>query len=251
MVIFKSMINDENIILSDNEIQNAFVLASKSFEYNEIIEKLKSNDDKNKAIYILNLNDLKTQNDANLLLKHLTLYPNDIREACAFKLNEFLNESDKNSQTFCLITNNENAINTLIKSISDINPSICRLVIGTLDKFSFQELLQEKIIKKSLEILLSENLNTIKKGYKINKQMFALYWNLEALSHLKLKFNNDLKELLTKCANMNEFYTIREKVAKIIYNNPKFNADNDIINIKKKLKLDSCFYVSRFFNNYL
>ena len=37
MVIFKSMINDENIILPDNEIQNAFVLASKSFEYNEII----------------------------------------------------------------------------------------------------------------------------------------------------------------------------------------------------------------------
>ncbi len=248
MVIFKSMINDENIILPDNEIQNAFVLASKSFEYNEIIEKLKSNDDKNKAIYILNLKDLKTQNDANLLFKHLTDYPNDIREACAFKLYEFLNENHKNSQTFFLLANNENAIDKLIKSINDINPSICRLVIGTLDKFSFQKPLQEKIIKKSLEMISSENLYTIKKGYKINKQIFALYWNLEALSHLNLKLNNNLKELLTKCANMNEFYTIREKISKIIYNNTKFNDDNDILYIKNKLKLDSCFYVSRFFN---
>lgn len=78
--------------------------------------------------------------------------------------------------------------------------------------------------------------------------MFALYWNLEALSHLDLKLNNDLKELLIKCANMNEFYTIREKISKIIYINSKFNNDNDILNLKKKLKLDSCFYVSRFFN---
>lgn len=242
------MINDDNIILSDNEIQNAFVLASKSFNYDEIIEKLKSDEDKNKAIYILNLNDLKNQNDANLLLKHLTDYPNDIREACAFKLDEFLNGCDKNSQTFFLLANNEKAINTLIKSISDINPSICRLVIGTLNKFSFQKLLQDNIIKKSFEIITNENLNKTKKGYKINKQIFALYWNLDALSHLNLILNDVLKELLTKCANMDEFYTIREKISKIIYNNPSFNKDNDIINIKKKLKQDNSFYVSRFFN---
>ena len=66
MVIFKSMINDDNIILSDNEINIAIKLASKTFSYNEVIEKLKSNDDKYKAIYILNLNDLKTKEDANL-----------------------------------------------------------------------------------------------------------------------------------------------------------------------------------------
>ena len=78
--------------------------------------------------------------------------------------------------------------------------------------------------------------------------MFALYWNLEALSHLDLKLNNYLKENLIKSANMNEFYTIREKISKIIYINSKFNNDNDILNLKKKLKLDSCFYVSRFFN---
>ena len=47
---------------------------------------------------------------------------------------------------------------------------------------------------------------------------------------------------------MNEFYTIREKISKIIYINSKFNNDNDILNLKKKLKLDSCFFVSRFFN---
>ena len=146
------------------------------------------------------------------------------------------------------MTENENATNIILKSITDINPSICRFVIGTLDKFKFQELLQTNIIKKSFEILENENLSETKKGYKINKQMFALYWNLEALSHLDLKLNNDLKELLIKCANMNEFYTIREKISKIIYINSKFNNDNDILNLKKKLKLDSCFYVSRFFN---
>lgn len=241
------MINDENIILSDNEIINAFVLASKTFVYDEIIQKLKSNDDKNKAIYILNLDSLKTQEDLYLFFSHLTGYPNDIREACAFKLDEFLNRSDKNSQTFSLLTKNDNIINTLIKSISDINPSICRLVIGTLNKFNFQELLQETIIKKSFEIISNENLNTIKKGYKINKQMFALYWNLEALCNLSLEFNEALKKLIIECANMDEFYTIREKVAKILYNNPNFN-DNDILTVKNKLKLDHCFYVSRFFN---
>lgn len=248
MVIFKSMINDDNIILSDNEINIAIKLASKTFSYNEVIEKLKSNDDKYKAIYILNLNDLKTKEDANLLWQHLTCYPNDIREACAFKLDEFLCENNKNKAAFSILTENKNATNIILKSITDINPSICRFVIGTLDKFKFQELLQTNIIKKSFEILENENLSETKKGYKINKQMFALYWNLEALSHLDLKLNNDLKELLIKCANMNEFYTIREKISKIIYINSKFNNDNDILNLKKKLKLDSCFYVSRFFN---
>ena len=245
MVIFKSMINDENIILSDNEIENAFLLASETFVYDDIIQKLKSNDDKNKAIYILNLDELKTTEDSNLFWTHLTGFPNDIREACAFKLEEFLNENYKNSHTFSILTENQNAVDILIKSISDINPSICRLVIGTLNKFNFQKLLQEKITKKSLEILSNDNLNTIKKGYKINKQMFRLYWNLEALCNLNLEFNTDLKELIIKCAHMDEFYTIREKVAKILYNNPSFD-DEKILLVKRKLKSDFCFYVSRF-----
>ena len=240
------MINDKNIIPFDNEIQNAFYLASKTFEYDDIIQKLKSNDNKNKAIYILNLNDIKTNDDSNLFFNHLVGYPNDIREACAFKLNEFLKGSIENN-TYKLLVENENAINILSKAINDINPSICRIVIKTLKKFKKQTEFQNIITKKSLDIINDENILTIKKGYKINKQMFALYWNLEALCNLKLKFNNDLNEVIIKCANMDEFYTIREKIAKIIVSNPQFNFEK-IKDIKAKLQYDSNFYVRRFFN---
>lgn len=246
MVIFKSMINDENIIPLDNEIQNAFVLASKTIEYDDIIQKLKSNDDKNKAIYILNLNDLKTQNDTNLFLNHLTGYPNDIREACAFKLNEFLNGNIINN-TYKLLVENENAINILANAINDINPSICRLVIKTVKKFNNQTVFQNIITKKSLDIINDETISVIKKGYKINKHIFALYWNLEALANLKLTYNDMLKKLVINCANMDEFYTIREKIAKILVLNPDFK-DIEIEDIKLKLKSDPNFYVSRFFN---
>ena len=246
MVIFKSMINDENIIPLDNEIQNAFVLASKTIEYDDIIQKLKSNDDKNKAIYILNLKDLKTQDDANLFLNHLTGYPNDIREACAFKLNEFLNGYIKNS-TYKLLVENKNALNILSNAINDINPSICRLVIKTLRNLHNQYDFQNIITKKSLEIINDENISVIKKGYKINKHIFALYWNLEALAGLRLTYNDILKKLVIKCANMDEFYTIREKIAKILALNPDF-SDFEIEDIKLKLKSDPNFYVSRFFN---
>ncbi len=244
MIIFKSMVNNKNIILSSNVIEDAFILASKNFEYDEIIEKLKSNDERNKAIYILNLKSLNTFDDAILFLSHLIEHNNDIREACAFIIEKFVND-DLNGNSHKFITQNKYAINFIQRAINDINPSICRLIISILNKFDDQYYLQNLIVKNSFEIINNFNASDIKKGYKINKQLFPLYWNLEAISNLKLTYNYNLQKLLSICANMNDFYTIREKVAKILSHNPQFK-NAEISKIKNKLKNDDNFYVSRF-----
>ena len=85
-------------------------------------------------------------------------------------------------------------------------------------------------------------MKTLKK-YVINKQLFKLYWSLEAL---KL-FSNDISverllSILERAAEEKE-YTIREKVAQILVqlNDSKYEA------LKSKLVNDENYYVKQVF----
>ena len=79
--------------------------------------------------------------------------------------------------------------------------------------------------------------------YKINKEVFKLYWYLETIYEF-LEFINPeiLAGILKETKNIQE-YTIREKTAKIlskIKNNPELSY------IKSELKNDRNYYVRRF-----
>ena len=79
--------------------------------------------------------------------------------------------------------------------------------------------------------------------YKINKEVFKLYWYLEAIYELTDYITiTDLKSIIEKTKDINE-YTIREKTAKILTKN--FD-DETCQKIKEFLKQDKNYYVRRF-----
>ena len=113
------------------------------------------------------------------------------------------------------------------------------LVLGTQRLYELPEL-----IKKSLELALKvQNFDLQEGKYKINKEVFKLYWYLETIYVFAASVNTaDLKNLLNSTKSINE-YTIREKTAKILSKN--FN-DKDLDNIRQLLKNDTNYYVRRF-----
>ena len=79
--------------------------------------------------------------------------------------------------------------------------------------------------------------------YKINKEIFKLYWYLETISEFYEYIDiKDLIQLLNETKNIQE-YTIREKTAKIL---SKFKNNKELSLIKEELKNDKNYYVRRF-----
>ena len=75
------------------------------------------------------------------------------------------------------------------------------------------------------------------KKYVINKQLFKLYWCLEALGEFyDYADEKTLADITEKCANLKE-YTIREKTAQIILKSNKFPQ------LKERLMNDENYYV--------
>ena len=80
--------------------------------------------------------------------------------------------------------------------------------------------------------------------YKVNKEVFKLYWYLETLYELAdLIPTATIKKILFQTKNIDE-YTIREKTAKIL-TLETFN-DNEFVQIRNELKNDKNYYVRRF-----
>ena len=92
------------------------------------------------------------------------------------------------------------------------------IALGELDKFIFRD-----------------------KKYVINKQLFKLYWALEALKYfVSFADEEKLGVILKKSAGQKE-YTIREKVAQILVNT------NLYLEIQEVLKTDENYYVRAVF----
>lgn len=215
------------------------------FSHDEIFENLKNEncEDFIKIFSIINLEEIKTIEEAQVLFHHLTNHPTPIREAVALKLEEkydykFFNNEIKEQ---------------FLKSIIDINPNVCRSICAIVAKFdNLKNNLADEIILKIKNLLSEieqndkelggfyEDAQKIRKNHAKNKKLFSLYWYLECLSIcIEEKNNSEVLEILKETIKFND-YTIREKTAKILAKLK--NKEQDLLQIAIA---DENFYVKK------
>lgn len=221
----------------DINFEEALKMSSKDFNHNELIFMLQNGNIPEKQIAALKLSSIDNDDDASVLISNLTGCDGKIREAVALKIKELL---FANPNLYTKFNYPEIFANATI----DINANICRTVIDCLDILKQDKNFAQNYMNKILEFINQVFLELDKfifkdKKYLINKQLFKLYWALEALKNFVNIIDQDiLYSILSRTANERE-YTIREKTAQIIV-----NLDHEIYNnLKKMLKNDENYYV--------
>src|SRR5574344_92784 len=209
--------------------------------YDELLEMLSEGDIAQKQISVLKLEEIKSSDDAKLLVSRLINQDGKVREAVSFKINKLI----KNTKFTNFFMQKEN-YDIFLQSITDINGNICRNVVETTaflaDNDEFSSYFSKNLIKKISEIWESiEKLDLTAKQYTISKRNFQLYWGLEALSNFTCFVKTeDLKKILLKCGTFYD-YTIREKVAKIF---GKIEIeDAELLAMRENLKNDENYFV--------
>jgi hypothetical protein len=181
-----------------------------------------------KQISALALDEIRNADEARIFVSNLVGTDGKVREAVSFRLVEFIEAAPE-----LFAPHHE----IFLKAIIDINGNVCRNVIQALHAMppEFMARFCTGLIEMTLEILQ----NIYGKGYEFNKEVFKLYWCLEAIH----EFCADVPvEVVIKASEISE-YTIREKIAKILtrdFDNP------ELLKIKQELKNDPNYYVQRF-----
>lgn len=227
----------------DENFTQALKLCEQNFSHEQLIEFLKTGNIVQRQISALRLDGINSNEDAQVLLSNLTGQDGKIREAVSMRINEFMSKSDylpyfdvvKNYQIF-------------LDSIIDINANICRNIISAItnlkDNDEFCLLFCQGLVSMTNKLLtVIEKFDFQQGKYKVNKEVFKLYWCLETIYEFFDKINfDDLKQIIIRSKEIQE-YTIREKIAKILTRN--FN-DFELENIRINLKNDNNYYVRRF-----
>lgn len=226
----------------ENDFNTALELSNKNNSYETIIEQLKSNKIVEKQIAVLQLDELRSKNDAKILVSNLINQDGKIREVVAFKLNE-LSKNPDYFDFFCF----DELYPTYLKGITDINGNICRQIVEFTNTLSKHNKFREYMCKNLPEQINTiweeiEKLDLCAMQYVVSKRNFQLYWSLEALYNYATKIDaNILNPILLKTGEFYD-YTIREKTAKIVA-----KLDNsELNNLKEKLKNDENYYVRRY-----
>ena len=215
--------------------KRACELCEKDFSYQELFDFLRNGTDDEKQICILKIPRINSQQDADLLLFHLTNQHGTVREAAAEKINELM----KNGCPDFFQT--DFAREKFLPAINDVNPNICRFIIEILP------LMKEHQKKKFLDELYDWTLKVSDEAKKLNvrnrihvytKKIFNLYWCLETISAIAEKPSEKLGKIIEETFDSEE-YTIREKTAKIL---KKVNA-KQYAHFFKILQNDENFYV--------
>ncbi len=230
-----------------NEIEKAVKLCEKEYSRDEIFDLLKASSASNpqidveKQICILKLEDIRTQQEADVLVYHLTEHHGLIREACAHKINEFM--QNPSLQNFFQTTKISDA---LLKAVNDINPNICRLIIDVLPYLKDKKYFLNNLYNR-FDVIFDE-LEKLKRSNWYTKKLFNLYWGLEALCALSPDCDSKLQNVLQQCLKIRE-YTIREKTAMLL---DSLKSDKDFINqAKQLLAQDTNYYVKRYAKNWV
>ena len=236
------MNNNTTQILNDkynDDFNTALNIYENEYSHEDLIEFLKSGSVAQKQAAALKLDKINSKKDAQILIANLTGCDGKIREAISFRLREFIPQNPE----FFLDTQN-----TMLEAIIDINGNICRntiTAISSLKKYSqFTTEFCRKLIEKTKISIAKVKSFGIQDGkYKINKEVFKLYWYLETISEFLEFINiNILKKIIEETKEIKD-YTIREKTAKIL---SKINDDEDLLKLKQELKNDQNYYVRRF-----
>lgn len=225
-----------------NNFNKAYNLINKDLSEDDICQILQGENDTEKAGAILMINSMENPNTAELLIYHLTNQTGQIRELCAYKINQFINKYPKYFQDIT-------SLDKITASINDVNPNVVRFMLDTLKyidnkNYIFNELLK-KITEQYIDIINKHRRGKVEE-HIFTKKCFKIYWSLEGIKTLLIsninlnKNSNKLGNILSDLAEFEE-YTIREKVAQIVNMLPEFkNSD-----IKKKLMEDENYFVKR------
>ncbi len=213
----------------------AIKYCEENFLHEDIINELYNNDDLKKQLCLIELDCIKNQKEADILVFNLTGHSGPVRETASFKILELIKKTE-----FCSFFQTKEIINTFVKSVTDINPSVSRNAVQIIKYVSNTEYIYELLIAEINKTLSQINDNDKQHSYVMNKKNFNLYWNLEALISLSLKINSDSKliKILEQTAKSKD-YTIREKTAKAakIFN---------LTQISEMLKDDENIYVRKY-----
>lgn len=239
MFIMKSLINNNSEYYDDldKNFNAAIKLCQQEYSHQELLKMLKTGNIPQKQIAALKFDYVNDKNDAMALIDNLTGCDGKIRESVAQKINMLIQSDINTASIFAQISADAFADATV-----DINANICRLIVDSafiLKNYdSFSRTYTDKIIEFAKESLCELDKFIFRdKKYVINKQIFKLYWCLEALSEFYIFADNHaFAQIIEKSAAQTE-YTIREKTAQIISKNSGFE------NIKAKLINDDNYYV--------
>lgn len=225
----------------DTNFEQAYSLSEKNFSHEELLSLLKEGNIPEKQIAALMFDGVNDEEDAKALIGNLTGCDGKIREAVALKIYQMLEENKVALELFIYPE-------IFAQATIDINANICRLVV---DSAKILKVNEEFAINYTKEIIKITNLALDEldkfifrdKKYVINKQLFKLYWCLEALkSFYEYANKKELGLILEKCAKNSE-YTIREKTAQLVKVVGSFSE------IEEQLKKDENYYVRNVFTD--
>lgn len=227
----------------DENFNQALSLFENDLPHSEIINMLQSGNIAQKQIAALRIEHLNSTDEAIILAKNLVGHDGKIREATSLKLLEFV----ENNQYINYFYDN-NIYNILLNAIIDVNSNVCRNIISAISILQSNSHFTQYFCPEL--IILTKNLiEKVKQfdfqdgKYKVNKEVFKLYWCLETIYVLIDHFDiNIIKTILIQTSQIDE-YTIREKTAKILSKN---FSDPILTEIRNILKNDKNYYVRRF-----
>lgn len=229
----------------DTNFQEACEMSEREFSHIELIELLKNGNIPQKQIAALKLDCVLNQEEADILINNLTGCDGKIREAVALKINNLLH-FDKNLSLYFYPHSEIFADATI-----DINANICRLVVDSVEVLKVDKIFTEKYLSKLLTFIdeAFKELDSFifrDKKYVINKQLFKLYWCLEALKlFVDVIETEKLLQILERASKEKE-YTIREKVAQILV----LMDIKEFASLKNILQSDENYYVREVFHRY-
>lgn len=191
-------------------LSQAIMHCEQKLSHEQIMEVLQGDDDIEKQLRLIELQEIKSQEEAEILVFNLTQHSGPVRETAAYKISELIANNE-----FCKYFQTNKIMDTFVKAITDINPTVSRNAIEIIKHVENTEYIYEKIIEEINTTLAQLDIETKNRSYVQNKKNFNLYWNLEALISIaeRIQPNDKLSEILKITAQSND-YTIREKTAK-------------------------------------
>ncbi len=216
----------------NEDFNTALNIYENDYSHEDLINFLKNGNVAEKQASVLKLEKLSSSDDAVILMQNLTGCDGKIREAVSFRLPEFVSKNPEYFTDF---------VDIFLEAIIDINGNICRNTIASLEYLKNDEKFCldfcEKLASKTLELVkIVKKFDPQDGKYKVNKEIFKLYWYLETIYHFSEFI--DIKEIILETKDITD-YTIREKTAKIL---SKFD---DFEEFKQELKQDKNYYVRR------
>lgn len=226
---------EENLIDNFNK---ALSLCVGTHSREDVFEMLKNGNIVEKQFAALEINDILSQNEAEIFISNLTGCDGKIREAVAYKFQNIV--QDKTIQKYFF-----EYPEIFAKATIDINANVCRMILDGLKLLQYNEIFSKKYVEKIIQFTQDafDELDKFifrDKKYTINKQLFKLYWCLEAVNIFYKNIDiSILEKILANCLSINE-YTIREKAALILKNDIHSLMLDEI---RLKLKKDENYYV--------